>query len=158
MYERRVPFQYPIRRLIVSSRKYRSREICIYNCTIVLNFDRHLGSRAKAMRWFKLPISPLRDFPRFYDKTSYRILKWGPRLLWYVCLVGGPQIACHCWDSPASTDNLALGGLVQHGRNKMAKCHRRHFQMYFRQCKFTGCDYNFNEVFLMYQIDKNSSW
>ena len=32
----------------------------------------------EAMWWFKLPISRLRDFMRFYDKTSYRILKRGP--------------------------------------------------------------------------------
>ena len=35
-------------------------------------------SNFKAMRWFKLPISQLRDFARSYDKTSYRILKRGP--------------------------------------------------------------------------------
>ena len=32
----------------------------------------------RAIRWFKLPISRLRDFTRSYHKTSYRRLKWGP--------------------------------------------------------------------------------
>ena len=36
------------------------------------------GTSAVAMRWFKLPISRLRDFTRSYDKTSYRILKGVP--------------------------------------------------------------------------------
>ena len=35
-------------------------------------------SNFKAMRWFKLPISRLRDLVRSYDKTSYRKLKRGP--------------------------------------------------------------------------------
>ena len=35
-------------------------------------------SSSKAMRWFKLPISRLRDFTRSYDKTSYWILKRDP--------------------------------------------------------------------------------
>ena len=35
-------------------------------------------SNFRAILWFKLPISRLRDFTRSYDKTSYRILKWGP--------------------------------------------------------------------------------
>ena len=34
-------------------------------------------SDSKAIRWFKLLISRLRDFMRSYDKTSYRILKQG---------------------------------------------------------------------------------
>ena len=32
-------------------------------------------SMSKAMQWFKLTISLLRDFTRSYDKTSYQILK-----------------------------------------------------------------------------------
>ena len=35
-------------------------------------------SNFKAMRWFRLPISRLRDFTGSYDKTSYRISKQGP--------------------------------------------------------------------------------
>ena len=34
-------------------------------------------SNSTAIKWFKLPISQLRDFRRSTDKTSYRILKWG---------------------------------------------------------------------------------
>ena len=35
-------------------------------------------SNFKSIRWFKLPISQLRDFTRSYDKTSFRILKQDP--------------------------------------------------------------------------------
>ena len=35
-------------------------------------------SNFKAIRQFKVPISWLRDFTRSYDKTSFRILRWGP--------------------------------------------------------------------------------
>ena len=39
-------------------------------------------SNFKAMRWFKLSISRLRDFTRSYHKTSYRILKVVPGVLY----------------------------------------------------------------------------
>ena len=35
-------------------------------------------SNFKAIRQFKVPISWLRDFTRSYEKTSFRILRWGP--------------------------------------------------------------------------------
>ena len=35
-------------------------------------------SNCKAMRWYKPPISLLRDFMRSYDRTSYVVLKRGP--------------------------------------------------------------------------------
>ena len=62
-----------------------SREICIrivrslWNLTgtsaALLSMSR---SNFKAIRWCKLPISRLRDFPRSYDKMPYQILKRGP--------------------------------------------------------------------------------
>ena len=66
--ESRCPFQYPIRRLIVRSRK------------IALNFDRHLGSTAAevSVGQFWIQISRLRDLTRSNDKTSYQILKRDP--------------------------------------------------------------------------------
>ena len=44
-------------------------------------------SNVKVMRWFKLPISRLRDFMRSYDKTSYRILKRGSGFGWFLRVV-----------------------------------------------------------------------
>ena len=43
----RTQLQYLIKRLIVRSRKFRSRKICIFNCPIALKFDRHLSSNVK---------------------------------------------------------------------------------------------------------------
>ena len=45
-------------------------------------------SNFKAMRWFKLPISRLRDSMRSYDKTSYWILKRGPGWLALLGFIG----------------------------------------------------------------------
>ena len=56
------PFQYPVRRLIVRSRKSRSREIVSLNCRITLKFDMLL-SNSKAIGQFAIhvQISQLRD-------------------------------------------------------------------------------------------------
>ena len=48
-------------------------------------------SNFKAIRQFKVPISWLRDFTRFYEKTSFRILRRGPGDVGYrgLCFLGG---------------------------------------------------------------------
>ena len=80
----RTPFQYPIRRLIVTSRKV---EAARFIFRVVQSPWTLTGASAallsmclsdfKAMRWFELPISRFRDFTRSYDETSYWILKRG---------------------------------------------------------------------------------
>ena len=79
------PFQYPIRRIVIRSRKTskaRDREFkCSYRFQIWPAHRQHCC-------WGACPISEpsgnseynswLRDFTRSYDKTSYRILKPGP--------------------------------------------------------------------------------
>ena len=64
----------------------RSHEIQCYNDRVALKFDRHLGSSTADMRvkfqsdWKRLTqISRLRDFMRFSDKTSVRLVNRGPR-------------------------------------------------------------------------------
>ena len=100
----RVPFQYPIRHLIVRSREvpvlatcgtwelsFRSRFRSLNATRFVFRIVRSLWnvtgtsaallpmylSDSKVIWWFKLLISRLWDFMRSYDKTSYRILKQG---------------------------------------------------------------------------------
>ena len=75
--------QYPIKHHIVRSRK--NLEAARFVFRIVRTLWNLTGTSAallpmylsnfKAMRWFKLPISRLRDFTRSYDKTSCRILR-----------------------------------------------------------------------------------
>ena len=79
-------FQYPIRRLIVRSREVsKPRDWYIIVRSLWNLTDTWAAllpmclSNLKAMRLFKLSISRLRDFTRSYNKTSYRILKRGPK-------------------------------------------------------------------------------
>ena len=84
----RAPFQYPIRRLIVRSRKVSKRDLYLElsKCSDIWQAHRRhcwlpmCLSNFKAIRWLKLLISWFRDFMRSYDKTVYRILKLGPGL------------------------------------------------------------------------------
>ena len=55
--------------------KSQSREIGSLNYCIVFKFVRRLGS--PAIGQFHIQILRLRDFPKSYDKKSYRILKQG---------------------------------------------------------------------------------
>ena len=78
-------FQYPIRRLIVKPHKVskaRDSYLELYDRSEIWQSHRQhcwrCLSNFKAMRWFKLPISRLRDLTRSYNKTSYRMLKQSP--------------------------------------------------------------------------------
>ena len=79
----------PLRRIIVWSRKVSKPRDFIQNCLLVMLIGSSTTvlpmclSNFKAIRWFRLPISQLRDFTRSYDELSSRIMRQGPgEVLW----------------------------------------------------------------------------
>ena len=70
----RAPFQYPIRRLIVKSRKVWQRELN-YNCTIALIFDMYIGTTAADVR-LKFQKDVIISINNLSAPRLHEILRW----------------------------------------------------------------------------------
>ena len=57
---------------------------------------------SETLRWFKQPISRLRDFTRSYDNTSYQILRWGQcvsnGVTYFLFYTLDIVMSSQCWD------------------------------------------------------------